>query len=63
MLFFSMAGNCYIIAEGSSSMWVIWCKNQAWKSNVTKEEVSPLGASMYMVPCSISLVGISKVEK
>ncbi len=63
MLFFSMAGNCYIIAEGGSSMWVTWCKNRAWKSNVTKEEVSPLGASMCMVPCSISLVGISKVEK
>jgi len=63
MLFFNMAGIYYIIAKGSSSMWVVWCKNQAWKSNITKEKVSPLGASMCMVICSISLIGISKVEK
>jgi hypothetical protein len=63
MLFFNMVGSCYIIVEGSSSMWAAWCKNQAWKSNAIGEEVSPLGASMCMVPCSINLVGISKVEK
>jgi uncharacterized Fe-S radical SAM superfamily protein PflX len=44
-------------------MWVVWCKYRAWKSNVIEEEVSPLGASMCMVPCSINLIGIFKVEK
>ncbi len=63
MLFFNMVGSCYIIIDGGSSMWVVWCKNRAWKSNVIEEEVSPLGASMCMVPCSTNLVGISKVEK
>ncbi len=63
MLFFNMAGSCYIIIDGGTSMWAVWCKNQAWKSNVIEEEVSPLGASMCMVPCSISLIGKSKMEK
>jgi hypothetical protein len=63
MLFFNMVGNYYIIAKGNFSMWAVWYKNRAWKSNSTKEEVSPLGASMCMVLCSISLIGISKVEK
>jgi hypothetical protein len=60
---FNMVGSCYIIVEGTSSMWVAWCKNRAWKSDVIEEEVSPLGASMCMVPCSINLIGISKLEK
>jgi hypothetical protein len=63
MLFFNMAGSCYIIVEGTSPMWVAWCKNRAWKSNVIEEEVSLLGASMCMVPCFINLIGISKLEK
>jgi hypothetical protein len=55
-----MARSYYIIAKGYFSMWAVWNKNQAWKSNVTKEEVSPLGVSMFY---SINLIGISKVEK
>ncbi len=62
LLLFNMVGSCYIIDEGCSSMWVAWCKNWSWKSNITKEEISPLGASMCVVPFSISLVGISKVK-
>jgi hypothetical protein len=58
-----MVGSYYIIIDGGSSMWPVWCKNQNWKSNVIEEEVSPLGASMCMVLCSISVVGIFKVEK
>ncbi len=63
MLFFNMAGNYYIKTKGNSSMWVVWCKNRAGKSNIIKKEISPLGASMCTILCSISLIGISKVEK
>jgi hypothetical protein len=63
MFFFSMVGNCYIITKGSFSMWAVWCINQVWKSNTTKEEVSPLGAWMCTILYSISLIGTFKVEK
>jgi hypothetical protein len=63
MLFFNIVGACYIIVEGNSSMWVAWYKNRNCKFNVIEKEVSPLSASMCMVPCSINLIGISKLEK
>jgi hypothetical protein len=44
-----MVRNFYIIVEGDISMLIGVMQNQAWKSNVTKEE-SAINASMCMVP-------------